>query len=202
MERGQRSGSARTATWCTTRCAAASSTTWSSPSTAASTRSGACARAAARRCRATSTASARRRASSSICPRDWKRWATADREPIGAVDLRPRHAAGRRGPPDPAVPGAGRLHGTGRRGHAGRGAARARQRPSRGLRHYQRSRVSCAPRASCSRRARWAASSTPRGSNAWCATTSGRAARPNASTTRWSGCTAGRSRTAWPGRGW
>ena len=37
------SGSARTATWCTTRCAAASSTTSSSPSTAASRKSGACA---------------------------------------------------------------------------------------------------------------------------------------------------------------
>ena len=57
------SGSARTATSSITRCAAASSTTWSSPSTAASRRSGVCARAARRRCRATSRASARRRAS-------------------------------------------------------------------------------------------------------------------------------------------
>ena len=80
------SGSARTATWCTTRCAAASSTTWSSPSTAASARSGACAKAAARKCRATSRASARSARQLIDLPKDWKRWATADREPIAPVE--------------------------------------------------------------------------------------------------------------------
>src|SRR5664279_5403195 len=36
-----------------------------------------------------------------------------------AMDLRPRHAARRRCPPDAAVPGPGRLHGPGRRGDPG-----------------------------------------------------------------------------------
>ena len=42
LERAGRLGRARTATWCTTRCATASNTTSSSPSTAASPRRGAC----------------------------------------------------------------------------------------------------------------------------------------------------------------
>ena len=48
------SGPARTATWSTIRCAAASNTTWSSPSTAASRRNGACATAARKKCCRTS----------------------------------------------------------------------------------------------------------------------------------------------------
>ena len=192
------SGSARTATWCTTRCAAASSTTWSSPSTAASKEEW-------------SVREGSREEVQSYFEGICAQGAPADRPAEGLealghrrpradrpVDLRPRHAAGRRRAPDAAIPGAGRLHGDGRRGDAGRGAARARQRLRARPSTTTSARASRAPRASCCRRARWAASSTPRASSAWCATTCGRAARRSASTTRWSGSTAGTSRTAWP----
>ena len=112
------------------------------------------------------------------------------------MDLRPRHAARRRSAPDAAVSRAGRLHGARGRGDARRGAAHRTAATSRAPSRITSAPASHAPRASCSRRARWAASSTPRASSAWCATNSGRAARRSASTTRWSGSTAGRSRTA------
>ena len=117
----------------------------------------------------------------------------ADRQ----VDLRPRHAARRRGASDAAVPGAGRLHGDGGCGDARRGAARARRTTSPAPSRCISARASPAPRGSCCRRARWAASSTPRASSGWCATSCGRTARPSASTTPWSGSTAGRPTTAW-----
>src|ERR1035438_9769533 len=50
------------------------------------------------------------------------------------MELRPRHAARRRGASDAAIPGAGRLHGDGRCGHARRGVAGQRQRLRQGLR--------------------------------------------------------------------
>jgi 3-hydroxybenzoate 6-monooxygenase len=58
-------------------------------------------------------------------PKDWKRWATADREPIaqwnfGRVTLHRRCRA-----PDAATPGARRLHGDGRCRDTGRSTARA-----------------------------------------------------------------------------
>jgi salicylate hydroxylase len=52
-------------------------------------------------------------------------------------------------------------------------------------------RASPAPPASCSRAARWAASTMPRASSVWCATTCGAAARPSAFMMRCSGSTAG-----------
>ena len=76
------SGSARTATLCTTRCEAASNTTWSSPSTAARRRSGACAKAVTRKCRAYFEGICAKARQLIDLPKDWKRWATADREPI------------------------------------------------------------------------------------------------------------------------
>jgi salicylate hydroxylase len=106
-------------------------------------------------------------------PKDWKRWATADRDPIAQWTFGRATLLGDAAHPTLQVPRAGRLHGDGGRGDARRGAARARQRLRPRLRAYQRSRVA-APRASCCRRARWAASSTPRASSAWCATTCGR----------------------------
>jgi hypothetical protein len=102
-------------------------------------------------------------------PKSWKRWATADREPIAPMDLRPRHAAGRRRPPDHAIHGAGRLHGAGRCGDAGRSAARATKTGPRRSTSTS-TRASRAPPASCCRAAKWAASTTPRAWSAWCAT--------------------------------
>ena len=67
-------------------------------------------------------------------PKTWKRWATADREPIPTLDLRPRHHPRRRRPPDHPVHGPGRLHGAGRRRDPGRSAARHRQRLDQGAR--------------------------------------------------------------------
>ena len=166
------SRSRRIATSSTIPCAMATNTTSSSRSTAARRRSGACAKAAARKCRAT---------------RGSVRAAPADRPAEGAgsagppptasrsrMDLRPRHAARRCRAPDAAVPGAGRLHGAGGRGHARRRVARRRT-TSAGVRALP----GVAPHArheSCSRPAKWAASSTRRVSSGWCATSCGRTA--------------------------
>ena len=131
-------------------------------------------------------------------PKDWKRWATADREPIGQWTFGRATLLG-----DAAHPTLQYL---------AQGACMAMEDAvtlgealrvhdndfAQGLRRSTSARASPAPPASCCRRARWAASSTPRASSGWCATSSGRAARPSASTTRWSGCTAGASTTASP----
>jgi salicylate hydroxylase len=61
-------------------------------------------------------------------PRDWKRWATADREPIAQWSFGRVTMLGDAAHPDLAVPGARCLHGDGRRRDSGRGAACARQR--------------------------------------------------------------------------
>ena len=60
-------------------------------------------------------------------PRSWRRWATADREPIDTWVHGRATVLGDAAHPHDPVHGARRLHGAGRRGDAGRGAARAGQ---------------------------------------------------------------------------
>ena len=59
-------------------------------------------------------------------PKDWKRWATADREPIAQWTFGRATLLGDAAHPT-LQPGAGRLHGAGRRCHARRGVAHQRQ---------------------------------------------------------------------------
>jgi hypothetical protein len=112
------------------------------------------------------------------------------------MDLRPRHAARRRRPPDHPIHGAGRLHGAGRCGDAGRGAARLQQGLGQGARplpalahHAHRAHRAVGPRNGpplpCQGR-------RAPGAQLRC----GKAARRSASTTRWNGSTAGTSATA------
>ena len=189
------SGSGRTAIWCTTRCAAASSTTSSSPSTAARPRMG----------RADGSKEEVQSYFHGISPEgppahrpaeSWRRWATADREPIAnwcmaaspcwamahpttqylaqgacmamedAVTLGEALRENRR--PGTDWPRASALPAQPRRPHR---AHRAVQ-PRDGRLYHARA------------------------SSAWCATTCGAAVRPSASRTRWNGSTAGTSATA------
>ena len=128
-------------------------------------------------------------------PKDWKRWATADREPIGQWVFGRAALLG-----DAAHPTLQYL---------AQGACMAMEDAvtlgealrvndndfGKAFALYQRSRAH-ALRASSSRRARWDASSMRRVSSGWCATSCGKAARTSASTTRSNGSTAGPSRTA------
>ena len=91
-----------------------------------------------------------RRASCSHLPKSWKRWATADREPIARWSVRPGDAARRRR--------ATRCCSTWRRAPAWRSRTRStlgealrrrRRRPRRGVRALPSARASRAPRAWC-----------------------------------------------------
>jgi salicylate hydroxylase len=73
-------------------------------------------------------------------PKDWKRWATADREPIGQWTFG-RRPARRRRPPDLAIPGAGRVHGDRGRRDARRGLRVHDDDFAPAFDHYQRSRI-------------------------------------------------------------
>jgi 3-hydroxybenzoate 6-monooxygenase len=81
-------------------------------------------------------------------PKSWKRWATADREPIATWTFGRATLLGDAAHPTTQYMAQGACMAHGRRGDAGRGAARARQRLGRRLQLYQRNRVP-APRASC-----------------------------------------------------
>ena len=131
-------------------------------------------------------------------PKSWKRWATADREPIGQWTFGRATLLGDAAHPTTQYMAQGACMALEDAVTLGEALRVNGQRLDRRRSTCTSARASPAPRASCCRAARWAASTTPRAWSAWCATACGRAARPSASTTRWNGCTAGTSATAWP----
>jgi 2-polyprenyl-6-methoxyphenol hydroxylase-like FAD-dependent oxidoreductase len=131
-------------------------------------------------------------------PKSWKRWATADREPIGQWTFGRATLLGDAAHPTTQYMAQGACMaledavtlGEALRVNGNDFARRFDALPAFAHRPHRAHRALSG--------ARWAASTTPRASSAWCATTCGKAARPSASTTRWNGCTAGTSATAWP----
>ena len=129
-------------------------------------------------------------------PKDWKRWATADREPIGQWTFGRAALLGDAAHPTLQYLAQGACMAMEDAVTLGE-ALRVTTTISASAFELTSARASHVPPASCCRRARWAASSTPRASSGWCATTCGKAVRPSASTTPWSGCTAGAPAPAW-----
>jgi 2-polyprenyl-6-methoxyphenol hydroxylase-like FAD-dependent oxidoreductase len=132
-------------------------------------------------------------------PKSWKRWATADREPIGQWTFGRATLLGDAAHPTTQYMAQGACMAMEDAVTLGE-ALRVNGNDFTKAFASTSARASRAPRASCSPRARWAASTTPKASSDWCATTCGKAARRNASTTRWNGSTAGTWATALPGR--
>ena len=124
-------GRGRRRTWCTIRCIAARSTTWWSCSTAAATRRAGTPTAIRRELRERFAGQHPKVREFLAMANEWKMWVLCDREPDQPLDPGPRDPARRRGAPDAAIPGAGRLHGD--RGRGGAGAQ-----PRRGERRLQR----------------------------------------------------------------
>ena len=164
------SGPAPTATWCTTRCATASNTTWSSPSTAATTRSGASPTAARKKCCRTSRASHARPRQLLDRPTSWRRWSTADRDPVANWSQGPATLLGDAAHPMMQYLAQGACMALEDAVTLGAAVEACDFDLPAAFQRSTRRRASRAPRASCSRCARWAGSITRRASSGWCAT--------------------------------
>ncbi|XQU71637.1 3-hydroxybenzoate 6-hydroxylase [Cupriavidus sp. H18C1] len=129
-------------------------------------------------------------------PTSWKRWATADRDPVERWSFGRATLLGGCRASDDAIPRSGCLPGAGGRGDAGRRGRALRRRLRGRVRAVRQGPDSPAPRACCIPPGKWAGSTTPRASNGWCAIRYGSAARRSSSTTRWPGCMDGARRIA------
>ncbi len=153
--------------------------------------------AAKKKCKATFRASCPKARQLIDLPKTWKRWATADREPIGQWTYGRVTLLGDAAHPTTQYMAQGACMAHGRRRHLGRGAARSQQRL--GLRRwsiYQRARVARTARIVLVR-PRDGPHLPRQGRGALGAQRPvARPQRPSAFMMRWNGCTAGMWATA------
>ena len=124
-------------------------------------------------------------------PKVWKRWATADREPIGQWTYGRATLLGDAAHPTTQYMAQGACMAIEDAVTLGEALRVNHNDWEKALDMYQRARV-----ASCSRAARWAGCITPRAWSAWSATTYGAVAAQSVSMTRWNGCMVGTWATA------
>ena len=130
-------------------------------------------------------------------PQSWRRWATADRDPIAQRTFGRATLLGDAAHPTLQYLAQGACMAIEDAVTLGEALRVHDNDFDQAFALYQRSRVARTARIVLSAR-EMGRIFHARGWSAWCATTCGRAAHPSGFTTRWSGCTAGMPATAWP----